>query len=190
MRLPRIPHPRLLPPDLACIFAPLRRQPGARLHGKLDSRMNPLQLPHNRRTRGQALLRLQRRFSRHLRSREVHPSRPRKAFWRPCASTSGTAVRKAGPFLRPAPFTRRRLRSRWTEWFPLPPASSPSPRLRTFPPHQFDFDPAVQGMRHAISQRPHPPAAPAVQSLHPCPTAWSLPNRKYSAGSARTPRWS
>src|SRR5229473_1971043 len=42
----------------------------------------------------------------------------------------------------------------------------------------------------ATLNRPHSPAALAVQSPHPCPTAWSLPNRKYSAGSARTPRWS
>src|SRR5712664_2976390 len=33
-------------------------------------------------------------------------------------------------------------------------ASSPAPRLRTFPPHQFDLDPAVQGMRNA-DQRPN-----------------------------------
>src|SRR5712664_905325 len=31
--------------------------------------------------------------------------------------------------------------------FALSPAISPPPRLRPFPPHQFDFDPAAQRMR-------------------------------------------
>src|SRR5712664_172082 len=65
-------------------------------------------------------------------------------------------------------------RNLWRSRFPLS-----QPQISVFcPTSSFEF----------FKQHPHQPVAPDAQSPKPFPTASSLPNRKNSANSAKTPR--